>query len=324
MEGEALRKATFPDVMPVIEGLIEEGDKLVLVAEPAVGKSILAQQIAHCIAGGHALFGDLKVPKKRKVLYLNAEGKKRDIHLRIEAMNTVLPVEEGMIYWGFAGNFAIDTPEGSEAIMQVIEDKKPEVVIYDPLYMAMVGSLSDEKESRSAQAMFNDLYIRYGITQFVPTHPPKPNRSGDNFMQKVDKGDDNIFGSRFWEAWADTTLHLGRREDKRRALKVMKDKTGRLLGDSGYWREPILLNLVEPMPLFFDIGSARKPSFSKVDAYLKANAEESYTYKQLKLVLDMGERTVYDAVEFLEEEGSLRRLGGQKPVRFQHNPKEKK
>lgn len=305
--------------VPVIERFVDEGDKIILVGPPGAGKSILTQQIAMCIATATPFLDCLTVPKRRRVLYLNAEGKVRDMKKRLKRMGMVIPLEdEGLMTWGFAGNFAVDSDQGRLEIEHLIEVHQPEVVVYDPLYMSMLGSLSDEKDARVVQAVFNHWALRYGITQLVPTHPPKPVRGADAFASAIHNDDSVIFGSRFWEAWADLTMSLKQRPDHHHELKVMKDKTGERVG--GFFRDTILLSMVQPVPLIFDTacspftneegmvmlgGDVWPVATSKVWVWVKM--VPGLTRAELCDRTKLSERSVDVALERLEAENVIKR-----------------
>lgn len=68
---DLLIAAGQPDVW-VLEGLIEEGDQVVLAAAAKAGKTVKASQIALAVASGGEYLS-WKAPRPRKVLYVNLE-----------------------------------------------------------------------------------------------------------------------------------------------------------------------------------------------------------------------------------------------------------
>jgi len=56
----------------LVEGLVPDFGLLVIYAHPKVGKSILTIQLAHALSTGKS-FLDFKVPKKRRVLYIQVD-----------------------------------------------------------------------------------------------------------------------------------------------------------------------------------------------------------------------------------------------------------
>lgn len=58
---------------PVIEGLLNAGEFMVIGAERGIGKTWLGYNIASVLTTGGSLFGRLNVPKRRRVLYMQGE-----------------------------------------------------------------------------------------------------------------------------------------------------------------------------------------------------------------------------------------------------------
>lgn len=122
------------------------------------------------------------------------------------------------------------------------------------------------------------------------------------FEGQVDGDDLRIFGSRFWEAWADLTLGFKRGTAHVYTLAAMKDKTGRRVGQEGVFEKPMLLNLVEPTPLVFMLKDNLGQTSSKLWAHLCLDPE-GLTFEEACVKLRMSRRSIESAVAELEHAG---------------------
>jgi AAA domain len=69
-----LRRLDVPEPVPVVEDLVNEGETVLLVGRPKVGKSLLTMQLAISLSRGEAFLGKA-VPKVRKVLLIDLENR---------------------------------------------------------------------------------------------------------------------------------------------------------------------------------------------------------------------------------------------------------
>ncbi|MGD9881231.1 MAG: bifunctional DNA primase/polymerase [Reyranella sp.] len=64
----------LPDPVPLVEGIIMQGENFAIVGAPKQGKSMLALDIGMSVAYGLPVLGQLKVHKPGPVIYLSSEG----------------------------------------------------------------------------------------------------------------------------------------------------------------------------------------------------------------------------------------------------------
>jgi RecA-family ATPase len=108
----------------------------------------------------------------------------------------------------------LDTSFGLSALSKDIEEVKrrtpdqdlPVVVILDPLYLHMVGHISDEYEVKKFQRNTNHLRKTYGAT-FIIIHHSRLTKT-DAAGQVVDLGAEEIMGSSYWNNWLDTIIRV--------------------------------------------------------------------------------------------------------------------
>jgi len=161
-----LVRGNYPEPDWIVEGLIHDGDQVVLAGPPKIGKSILVTQLAVAVAkGAGSTFLDerFKIPKKRRVLVLSFEMYEEVVARRLK--NSFLPRDgeppiEGIETKGLDLKFifgvnsqssfdildferqkeskakksgaAILTKDGF-ALRDIIRKEKPDLVIFDTL-----------------------------------------------------------------------------------------------------------------------------------------------------------------------------------------------
>jgi hypothetical protein len=213
---------------PIIEGFIWEKDNVLIVGHEKAGKSILAMQIAFAISSGQPLFGEFAVQKPCNVLYIQTEGKIPQTAERIREMLKMNDCDPNKLYIAYYPNLGLDTQEGMELFRLELDKTgfKPEVIIVDPLYHSMKGSLIDEQDARKMTANMRVLMERYGCAIVIVHHTHKPIR----FEGKtIAEGDNSIFGSFVWKAWADHTFLFRMDKTKLRILTCDTQRSGKVV-----------------------------------------------------------------------------------------------
>lgn len=210
---------------PLVEGLLWERDNVFLVGGEKAGKSILAIQLAFSLTSGQSFLGEYTVVKPSKVLYIQAEGKLGETRDRIEKMLVANDCDIDNLHIAYFPHIALDTPDGYNMLVKYINDFKiePNVVIFDPLYHCMQGSLIDEHAARKMTTHLRELGEKLSATIIVVHHTHKPIRTQNGNI--IDEGDDGIFGSFVWKAWADHTLLF--RVNKSTKVRVLSCNTQR-------------------------------------------------------------------------------------------------
>ena len=216
---------------PLIEGLLWEKDNIMVIGHEKAGKSILGMQIAFALSSGQALFGEFVVAKKCKVLYVQAEGKLSETKERTVNMMKTEEVDKNFFWLAYEPSVALDTEEGFQRFVKKVDEKKvkPDVIILDPLYHSMAGSLIDEKDARAMTSHLRLLSQRYDSTLIVVHHTHKMIR--DKEGGAINEGDNAIFGSFVWKAFADHILLLRKGKDGlTRILTCDTQRSGKVIG----------------------------------------------------------------------------------------------
>lgn len=190
---------------PIIDGLIDAGDRCGMVAQSKERKSFFALQLAIAICLGISFLGFTVHPKK--VLLVNGEILERHYKKRVRRMLTALGVPSANLGGRLVlSNSANDAPEAVslDFVLQEAIERGSEVVIVDPFYI-FVGNESDQDEVKRVVRQIKS-FSRHGITLLMVFHSSK-GMIGDR--QLIDR----ISGSSVFARDVSTLLSLVRHED---------------------------------------------------------------------------------------------------------------
>jgi hypothetical protein len=199
-----LEHRTFQHLPEVIGcGILPAQAIAVISAYSKMGKSILAMILGICIASGHPFLVQFPINRRWRVLYFQLEISEKSIADRLRKM---LPYarQHGI---DPGSNFEIvnmpplkiDTEDGLKAAMRIIRARRPDVVIWDPLYK--LHSQDENKSDRMQRVLDKFDYIRsvFKVTQIIVHHHGKPSKdtSGRDGFQLMR-------GSSVFDAFADS------------------------------------------------------------------------------------------------------------------------
>ena len=199
---------------PLIDGLLWEQDTVMLVGKEKSGKSILGMQMACALTAGHPFLGQFEVPHPVYVAYLQAEGKLYNTKSNLERMLRAVPCDPVKLCFFYYPSIALDVEADLIQVKAQLDSwHRPEVLIIDPLYMAMAGDMIDNQDARRMVAALRQLAENYHATLLIIHHAHRPlydKKSG----QIKEEGDDSIFGSFVWKAFPDNVFLLQKRAGK--------------------------------------------------------------------------------------------------------------
>jgi hypothetical protein len=153
---------------PVIEGLIFEGETVLIAGRPKVGKSRIVHQAALAIVGGTTILG-MTVPKARRVLIVDLENRPWAIRDRLIRMIGDETNPQGLYVWcanTLTADVLNETPDGVAKLKGLVEQTSAEVVIIDPWQLWLGGdenNAEDVVRGLRALSMLRDLNPRLTI-----------------------------------------------------------------------------------------------------------------------------------------------------------------
>jgi len=142
----------------LIDQLFSAGSSGFLAAEPKVGKSWIALDMAYCLSTGCTFLERFEVPQKRRVLFIEEEDAERRIIRRLKRLvrgnqSRGTPPDD---YWKLVvrSGFRLDDREWIEKLRLELESFRPEVVFLDVFNKL---HLKDENSQSEMSAILHDL-----------------------------------------------------------------------------------------------------------------------------------------------------------------------
>lgn len=118
----------------ISRGLLPAQSILLLTGAPKTGKSILALNLALCLAAGEDWF-QFEIRRQVKILMIQAEVVHWALRGRLQKMKLGcnFPIPENSLFLSEPYRCNVRSEEGYKVITETIDKTKPEVVIFDPL-----------------------------------------------------------------------------------------------------------------------------------------------------------------------------------------------
>ena len=244
----------IPSTNPIIEGILNEHDHLVISSRAGSGKSILALQMICSLTTGRDFLDTFQVPKPVTVLYVQTEGNRSETIHRLKHMKKGLNIDDERWAHYNAIGIPLNTEGGLRHFSQQVLATKMlfDVIIIDPLYPTIKGSLNQDDVATDWQRGVRELKKHFPRVAYVVFHHEPSKDAYDNRGNKVQKPSDDLFGSSLWGAWMTGNYKMlpVSGDEHKRILQGGKGDGG---GRAGQGSSEIRLRLIEPSPLFFVI-----------------------------------------------------------------------
>ena len=165
-------KSTPPPAI-IDDGVLLDKTILTIIGEAKARKTFLALNLSTALACSKS-FGGFNITKKSRVLHLSAEGGYYPTRDRIQNM-VQNELEENLkdIFFMHSMNLSIDNDDNFTEIKSIIEEIKPEVVVFDPL----IRFHSQDENSSTAMNVvfkrFHELIKQYNISIIIVHHTGK-------------------------------------------------------------------------------------------------------------------------------------------------------
>ncbi len=299
---------------PLIDGVLWEGDIIMLLGNEKAGKSILAMQMAFCLTTATPFLDKYVVPKQKLVLYIQAEGKRSEFVERMNCMDNTIPVDNLRFFHIPKKFLPFDVDEYWESLIDCIREMPypPHIIFIDPVYMCMSGDLINNKDARKFLSRVSQLSDMFNSTIVMVHHDSRPIKDRDH--KAIERGDQGSYGSVFFRANVDHILYLKMNADKSRLLTCETQRSGKIME-----REELVL--IQPDPLCFEI----KGDYSGAEETVKYNIwnptkeKEYHTRDTLTLITQLGPSTVDKALRHLNQDKQIVKLSG-KPTYYMKHP----
>lgn len=225
----------------VIPGLVDEDDRVIIVAPEGVGKTELMRQITTCAVHGLNPFTLEPVPAVPALL-IDLENPHQLVRRRLGYLEEVASnasagrARAPARLWHKPGGIDLRKRMDRVAFEDVLRRCRPKLVCAGPVYKCYVrkANESDEQVASEVQAVLDDLRVRYHFALLLEHHAPQAS-NGTREMRP--------FGSSLWLRWPEYGISL--KPDSRRANVLV---LGRWRGDrsQAHWPDELHRGSVWP------------------------------------------------------------------------------
>lgn len=199
----ALLDIDEPEYNWVVPGLLERGDRVILVGQEGKGKSMLLRQMGWQIASGIVPFS-LEPMEPKRVLIIDLENSR--LQLKRSLINFTErghPAPENL--------FTLCIPEGVEllkgsdplGIQTALALVNPDVAIIGPMYKLTVGTLGLEEVSTVLARQLDRWRTQFQCAIILEAHQPQEQMSPSGKYRRM-----SPFGSSLWLRWPEFGMVL--------------------------------------------------------------------------------------------------------------------
>jgi KaiC/GvpD/RAD55 family RecA-like ATPase len=154
-----LRTLNVPAPQPIIEGLLNEGETILLVGRPKIGKSRLVQQLTLDLTRSQSFLG-YQIPAARRVLLLDLENRPSGVKARFAAMSIPDDAADALVSVYAPETLADDGVNSSQQGMiylhSLVTAANPDVLIIDTWRLFARG---DENDARTTVDALKNLSL---------------------------------------------------------------------------------------------------------------------------------------------------------------------
>ena len=185
----------------LIDGILPKRGVLLVTGEAGIGKSWLLLSMAVCLDNGTPWL-EMVGTDRSSVLLIDEENSRELLSLRLRKLGGVQSALRFLLGQGVM----VDDPLRFEAINQMLEDEKPDVLVLDSLVRFHSGNENDAQDMGRVSRLLNELRRRHGCAVVVIHHRRKPNSMGSNDARHAFRGSSEI------NAFPDVHLDLTQRQ----------------------------------------------------------------------------------------------------------------
>lgn len=165
-----------PEGDPILADLFEAGDKVPIIGSSKTRKTFFALQLALSIASGRPSFLPYRIPKPRRVLFVQMEVKATHFHRRVNAMARALGIESSALRGQDRGLRVLNMRGKPVNLLTIAERAKKwgaGVVILDPVYKLLEGDENLAKDVKPFLAMLDRMTEISGAAVLYVHHNAK-------------------------------------------------------------------------------------------------------------------------------------------------------
>lgn len=211
------RKPNHPKKL-IDSGILYEKTKLVIYGRYKALKSMLELDMAFALASGDDWIGFHTKPEGSRVFYLQLEIPYGLLRIRLAKTwkgrsGHQQPVDHKNLRFWTQHFLKLDSSVGIHLLDHYLQEHRPDVLIVDPLYKVLSGNLLQAVDVQRVLDTLDTFIAKYSLSVVVVSHT----RKGEIDMGEW--GSDDLIGSVFLSAWADTIVKVERKGGDRLDVK---------------------------------------------------------------------------------------------------------
>ena len=287
--------------VPIVEHILYERDCIWIDSKAGEGKSLVAKTLICNLTTGTPFLDTYTIDRPRKVLYVQTEGDRAETLERLNLMIECTPINnDNWVHMNWDG-LTLNTHDGFTEFSERIADMrmKYDVIIFDPLYTTVKGSLSADEVATDWIRNVRKLRSQYNCAIIVLAHKPK-----DSYTQQgniMDKGTDNLFGSAYWIAFANQNFKLTNHNGLL-TLKRGKQRGNKIV-------DLIEMKIVESDTMLKLTNRAELSDQNSIIIFDKINqSEKPVSVKSIMGTTDIAQATVYRVLLKLLQEKVIEKI----------------
>jgi RecA-family ATPase len=197
----------------LVDGFMQRGQQVVVYSTPGLGKSLLTQELAVCLALGETTLGQSKV-EAINVLYIDQENSETDIRDRFDSWGITEAHDLSRLRYSLLGDWPpLNTKEGGDALAKYVMRNQIELVVIDTTSRVVEGDVFHPNTLTSLWTHTQMRLKRAGVSVIRIDHAGKDKDKGQigTIMKSADQ---------------DVIWRLDRAEVDSVAIECEKDRSG--------------------------------------------------------------------------------------------------
>jgi hypothetical protein len=164
-----------PDDFVIGNGWVQRGGTTLLSAATGMGKSVLNEQIAVCVASGLPVFG-MKVKGPCKVLVVEAENNINVLHEDIPSIVEQSGADEDLVNknMDLLHVYGLNGTKFFAFLADALEHFKPTLLVVDPFQSFVCGNLNQSETMMEFASAMDDAIKSRDVALLLVTHFNKP------------------------------------------------------------------------------------------------------------------------------------------------------
>ena len=305
------------DRKPLIDNIIWNKEKVILIGDAGIGKSILTQQMCFALSTGEPFLSEYTT-NECSTLIVQAEGELGETRMRVKNMLEGASWKADNFNLIFYPGLALDTDKGCHILVTIIDNKvkegmpPPKIIVLDPLYMMMQGDICNQKDVTAFCKNMRLITARYQCALLILHHKHRQRRTPTGIP--IQEGADSIFGSFAWKAFVDRLYDFSALKGGVRRLSADKKRAGGGI-------DSIDLTFIEPTPLLFEIKGDISPFIRAVE--LNLSVDEAKSPQDICEITKLPYNSVKKALTELRKAGKIEKRTSGYPVKWVLKEEEK-